>query len=124
MSAPGPKHRPSFLFRRARYPHEYVWLVFVSALDVMLTWVIILPQFGGSEANFMPGRIIARYGMVGAVIYKFALIVLVIFICEWVGRTRHELGRRLAQIGIGVTAVVVAYAFLLLMAHAIRPGPP
>src|SRR5262249_30759008 len=30
-----------------RYPNEYVWLVFVSALDVMLTWVVL--STGGGE---------------------------------------------------------------------------
>ena len=32
-----------------RYPNSYVWLVFVSAMDIMLTWAII--ERDGTELN-------------------------------------------------------------------------
>jgi len=79
------------------YPDAYVWLVFLSALDVMLTWITL--AWGGMETNALARPIIAHLGLVGIVIFKFALIVLVIVICESVGRRSNRAGRRFATAG-------------------------
>lgn len=39
-----------------RFQNEYVWFVFFSAMDVMLTWVILWR--GGREVNPIADRVI------------------------------------------------------------------
>jgi len=111
-----------FFFRRTRYPDEYVWLVFVSALDLMFTWIILLPPRDGNEVNLLPNWIISRFGLPGVTVYKFALVSLVIVICEVVGRTRLPLGRAVARIGIALTGAVVVWSLAILFLDAMRRG--
>ena len=42
------------------YQNEYAWFLLVSALDVMLTWVIL--ALGGREANAIANSVLARMG--------------------------------------------------------------
>src|SRR4051812_31621452 len=94
------------------YPNEYAWLIFVSALDVMLTWVILYT--GGYETNVLADAVVGRFGLPGLVGFKFALVLLVIVICEAVGRRRPVTGRRLAVAAIAITCLPVVISFMLL----------
>jgi hypothetical protein len=98
-----------------RYPNEYVWFVFVSALDLMLTWIVL--HFGGREANGIANTILRNFGLVGFVIFKFGLVVLVICICEVVGRHNDRVARRIAMFAVGVTCLPVLLSILLLLTH-------
>ncbi len=109
------------LLRTARYPQAYVWFVFVSALDLMMTWVVL--YFGGREVNVLADYILDRWALPGMVIYKFALVILVIFICEVIGHRRHRLGRRLSIFAVLITLVPVLIAFTHLLAAVYRPQP-
>ena len=102
------------LTRPVLYQNTYVWLVFVSALDVMLTWMIL--YLGGREVNGLAAWVIDRFGGVGMVVYKFALVALVIAICEAAGRRRDSAGRGLARFAVAVTCVPVLWSFFLLLA--------
>jgi hypothetical protein len=104
----GVEHGP----REMLYPNEYVWLVFVSALDIMFTWVVL--HHGGYEANALAARALENFGLPGLVLYKFAFVVLVIVICEVVGRRKVGTGRKLALVAIGITCVPVAIAVVLV----------
>ena len=102
------------LWRRAvLYPDVYVWYVFVAALDIMLTWIIL--HSDGSEVNLLADWIIRRWDLPGTVIFKFSCALLVVLICEFIGRVRPRLGRRLAQWAIALTAVPVVWAFTQLL---------
>lgn len=128
-----PDHRPA---RRARrrghvlYPDTYVWLVFLASLDIMLTWIILSPPFEGMEVNKLADWVIQTGGLKATVAYKFVLIVIVITICEIVGRRRLETGARLGAwcVAIQIIPVVVALAQLLLDVaytyHMARAGAP
>ena len=94
------------------YPNQYTWLIFVSALDVMLTWVVLC--VGGRETNVLAEAVVHRFGLPGLVGFKFALVLLVIVLCEWVGRRSLVAGRRLALASIAITCLPVAISFLLL----------
>jgi hypothetical protein len=85
-----PLVRPALLF-----PEAYTWFVFVSAMDLLLTWVILHYE-GGREANALTNAVIQRFDLLGLVAYKFAIVVGVITICEIVGRMRYRAGLRLA----------------------------
>ena len=96
-----------------RYQNAYVWLVFVSALDVFLT-MLVLYWWTGREVNPIAAAIISHMGFGWTIVFKFALIVLVIVICEIVGRYNDRTGRRLAIAAVVISAVPVAYSFALL----------
>jgi hypothetical protein len=61
--------------------------------------------------------VLERFGLAGMVLFKFGLILLVICICESVGRRRPGTGRRLALWSIGLTCVPVMWALVLLCVH-------
>jgi hypothetical protein len=98
------------------YPHTYVWYVFVSALDVMFTAVLL--HFGGREVNVLANWVLVRWDLAGMVMFKFVLVSFVICICEFVGRKRHRLGRDLGHWAVGITCIPVLLAALQLITHA------
>ncbi len=105
---------PRFLSLPAmRYQNAYVWLVLVSALDVLLT-ALVLRAWSGVEVNPVVDAIIHKKGFLWIVPFKFAMCVLVIIICEVVGRHRDQLGRRLAITAVVISAFPVAFTFALL----------
>ena len=94
------------------YPNLYAWLVLLSALDVMLTWVIL--HLGGREANGAAAFIIGRFGLPGMVVFKFGLVAVVIALCEAVGKRSPAAGERLAVWAIALTCVPVIIAGILI----------
>jgi hypothetical protein len=110
-------HPVSLLMREMRYPNAYAWLLLLSSLDVMLTWVILL--FGGSEVNPLARWIIDHYGLTGMIIYKFALIVFFITICEIVGTLRDSTGWLLSRLSVLIACIPVFWAMYLLARHNI-----
>src|SRR5262245_22314701 len=102
--------------REVLFPNGYVWFVLVSALDIMLTWVVL--HLGGREANALAERVIFHFGLPGLVAYKFVLVIVVIAVCEIVGRRNREKARKLLSVGIMVTCMPVVLALALLKLHA------
>lgn len=95
------------------YPDNYTWLVFMSAVDLMLTWVIL--ELGGYEANALAAHVIEQYDLVGIAAYKFGLTVIVILITEFVGRRKYELGRTLAAYSVAFPATGALTGAILLL---------
>ena len=112
------------LVRRLLYPGVYLWYVVLASSDIILTWIIL--SLGGREENALANWIFEHGGLVGAVVFKFAMVVLVVIICEFVGRHRDKTGRRVAEWAIALTAipVVVAIVQLLVLALRGRGEPP
>ena len=102
-----------------RYQNAYVWLVLISFLDILLTF-LVLNEWGGREVNPLADTIIVQMGFIWAALFKFSIVVLVIIICEAVGRRRDRTGRRLSRAAIVISGLPVAYTFALLL----RAGPP
>ena len=105
------------LHRQMRYPNSYAWLLLLSSMDIMLTWVILL--FGGSEVNPIARWIIDHYNLMGMIIYKFALIVFFISICEIVGTLRDSTGWLLSKVSVMIACVPVVWAMYLLARYNI-----
>jgi len=112
---------PSLFKRALLYPNIYVWYVFLASLDVMLTFLILSDLFSeidvyaeprGSELNPLADWITQVAGLPGVIAFKFALVILVVCICEVVGRRRHETGRRLAKWAVAISAIPVVVALL------------
>lgn len=108
------------LFQATRYPQEYLWFVFISALDLMMTWVVL--YFGGAEVNALADYILQRWALLGMVVFKFVLVIVVICICEVVGHYRGRAGRLLARFAVIITLLPVVIAFTHLLAAVYGEG--
>lgn len=103
-----------------RYPNHYTWFVFMAAMDIMLTWVIL--RNDGTEVNPIADAVISHWGLNGAIGFKFSLTIFVIIVCEIVGRSRDQLGKRLAVAAVAVSAVPVTWSLSLLTYHRLILG--
>jgi len=102
------------------YPYAYLLYILLSSLDIIFTWTIL--RAGGRELNVIADWVIRNYDRVGVVVYKFALLVIVVLICETVGRRNPTMGQRLAYWAVALTAfpVVVGLVHLLSAMLAYR----
>lgn len=98
-----------------RYPVLYVWFVVVSSADIVLTWLVL--GLGGREINPVAAAVIDHWGLPGAIAFKFSLMLMVIVLCEVIGRTRDSTARRLAGWSVGVSALAPVYTIVLVGAH-------
>lgn len=103
------------LRRPVLYENTYVWLVFLSAMDIMMTWVVL--YFGGREANALADAVLRRWGLPGMALFKFAFIIVAILVAELVGRRDYAAGRTFARFAVLITCLPVLVAFALLMIH-------
>jgi hypothetical protein len=109
--------RRFFLLRAAVFPQHYVSFVFVSSLDIMFTWFIL--RYGGEErareVNPVADGVIASWGLPGLVVFKFMCVILVVLVCEIVGRLRPKTGLRLAWLAV----LLAAYPVLIGALHVL-----
>lgn len=101
--------------REPRYPTIYTWFVFLSAMDVLLTYIVL--RLGGGEVNHVANAILQRFNFTGMIVFKFALVILVIGICELVGKHHDARGKRLAEWAVAITCIPVVYTSLMLGLH-------
>ncbi len=111
--------------RSVRYPNAYVWFVFLAALDIMLTYLILHPVLfshdpfmtepRGAEVNALADWIIQRWDVPGMVAFKFLLVALVVVLCEIIGRHKQETGRRIAEWAVAITAIPVILALIQMV---------
>lgn len=95
-----------------RYQRSYAWFVLLSSLDIMLTWVVL--QLSGQELNPVAASVINNFGLQGMVVFKFALVMLVVVMSEVIGRRNDRTGRKLAEWSVAVTAIPVILALIQL----------
>ena len=111
---------PTFFSMPAmRYQDHYVWLVLVSAMDIILT-ALVLYVWEGEEANPMAEAIISNMGFGWAILFKFGMMLTAVVVSEVVGRIDDRKGRKLATVAVLINAFPVVYTFALLM----KSGPP
>ncbi len=104
-----------------RYPGLYILFVLLAALDLAFTWTIL--RIGGTEINPVAEGVVEHGGLPGIVIFKTALVLLIIVMCEVIGQRRRHVGRRLASVCVAVTAVPVMSACAQLTAGQIEDMP-
>lgn len=104
------------------FPQHYAWYVLAGSLDVIVTHAI-LHHFGGEEVNRIADALIQRFGVVGMVGLKYTSTILVVGICEYVGRRNFTLGRRLAVIAIGLSILPVGVGLLKVLQWTHAPMP-
>lgn len=114
--------------RGVRFPNLYLWLIFLSALDVVLTRVIL--YFGGTEVNPLADWIIDQWGQMGMSLFKFGIVAFVIIICEYTARMDMKMAFRLALIGCIISAMPVLWStgliiqMILTFDPTAEPPPP
>jgi hypothetical protein len=108
-------HSPEMHFQNA-----YVWVIFVSSLDIMLTWRIL--DRGGIEVNPLAALVIDAWGMQGAIAFKFALMMWVIIACEILARMKRRAGKFLAYSAVVISASPVVWSLFLLFVHSFFPA--
>ena len=91
------------------YPDRYAWYILASVLDITVT-VSVLIHYGAKEVNSIAQASIELFGTWGLIGLKFLTLVIVIAICEYVGRRRPRLGRMLATIAIAMSLMPVLAA--------------
>lgn len=122
-SAPPTPQRPGLLsLPEMLFQNAYVWMIFFSAMDVVLTGLILRSGDGvgldpNREINPVARLVIAHWGMLGASFFKFALVMLVIVIAETIGRMKPLVGRTLAWTAVGISAFPVVWSLTLLTVH-------
>lgn len=113
--AAGPPRSPGSVL----YPGAYLWFVFASAMDVMLTWAVFV--LGGREVNPVAAVVFGRAGFGGMIAFKFVIVAVVVMICEYLGRTSRRTGWRLSLLAVGMSAAPVVWS-LALIARNVRYG--
>lgn len=99
--------------RHVLFPAAYTWFVFLAAMDVMMTWIVL--WVGGREANVLAHWVLNRWDLPGMAAFKFMLVIGVVWVCEVVGRRNLELGRSLAYWAVALNVVPVTLAFVQLL---------
>ncbi len=79
--------------------------------------------FNGREMNSIADWIIHRFGLWGAIGFKFASVIFVVLVCEYVGRRVPKSGRRLAYVVVALfDCSGVAWELALLAWYAKTGG--
>lgn len=107
--------------RGVLYPSLYAWYILAATLDVVVTHQI-LHHFQGSEVNKIADALIRLYGLAGMIGLKYASIIVVVLVCEFVGRRKYRLGRGLAIAAICISSMPVGVGLLQLWAWSRQPA--
>lgn len=101
---------PSIWSRQLPLETETCFFILASALDVVMTYLLLNdgPEF--QESNQIAAYVLAKFGFKGMVYFKFVLVAVVTTIAQIVVRSRPKLARRLLIGGTLITAVVVIYS--------------
>lgn len=99
------------------YPVAYRWAIFAASLDIICTWFIL--ALGGAELNGVARRVIEAGGLPAMVAFKFAIVAAVFIICEFIGRRKHDTGRRLAAAAVALNCFPAVVGASQLSLHTI-----
>jgi len=92
--------------RPVLYPRLHPWYLLLATADVLLTW-LILSAFDGVELNPIAARVIHLHDKWGALALKFATVMFVMWVCEFVGQRKRDTGRSLLLAAVLLNCVPV-----------------
>lgn len=92
---------------------ETAWLLMVSVLDVVVTYLIL--RVGGREANPIANWFIRGWGVKGMVYFKFGVTAFVAVLTQIIAQQRPDVARRLLIFATCVVGGVVVYSAFLLV---------
>lgn len=102
--------------RTLAFGHLYFWYILLATLDLVTTVIIL--NLGGREANGIANAVLQASGPGGLLVMKYASVMLVVCICEFVAERRPRTGRfvALAAIVLSAAPVLVGWAQLAMYA--------
>lgn len=103
------------LSRPTLFPRHYIWFLVLSAMDLLLTSVIL--HLGGREVNIIANQVLYNWDLAGLTVYKFLIVALVVVLCEAIGRLEPLTGRRVAACAILITLFPVTFASAQLASY-------
>jgi len=105
-----PLHRRTLAFGQL-----YFWYILLATLDLVTTVIIL--NLGGREANAVANMVLQAAGPAGLLVLKYASVMLVVCICEFVAERRRNTGRFVALAAIALSAVPVIVGWAQLATH-------
>jgi len=93
----------------------YFWYVLLATLDLLTTIVIL--ELGGREANGIADAVLQHAGPGGLLVMKYASVMLVVCICEFLAERRPRSGRFVAVVAVALSALPVAVGWAQLAVH-------
>ncbi len=105
------------LRRPMLYDEPLKWFIFLSVMDLLFTCIVL--RFGGIEVNWIARKFLETWDLYGLLGFKLAMVILIILLCDFVGRRNKERGRFIAFTAVGLTSipVILAIVQLLLFVH-------
>ena len=109
----GENEKLSLWVRKLPLETETCFFIFVNALDVFMTYVLLnhSPEF--QESNQVANFILARYGFRGMIYFKFALVAFVTVVAQIIALSRPRTARWLLIVGTIIVGGVVIYSSYL-----------
>lgn len=104
---------------RLLLPRECTWLLFVSTLDLFVTYLLLRQGGGFYEANPVARWWLVRWNVAGMTAFKFSVVSVAIVASEVVERRRAGLGRGVLWLGIIAACLVIARGASLLLSPLI-----
>lgn len=101
--------------RSIAYGRLYFWYILLATLDLVTTVIIL--NLGGREANAIANMVLQAAGPAGLLVLKYASVMLVVCICEFVAIRKPGLGRFVVITAIALSALPVAVGWAQLAAH-------
>jgi hypothetical protein len=102
------------LLSPCRFLPLHRWFLSLALLDAILTTLVL--SRGGEELNSLARAILETSGLAGMVLFKLALVVLILVLIELIGRRRQSAARMIALLAIAANTVAVTlgatYLFL------------
>ena len=93
-----------------RYGPAYLALAAVSLLDILFTFIIL--SRGGRELNPLADGVIAAGGLHGTVAFKFGLMLMLVGLCEVMGRIRPRVGPWIAGMAVILWGLPPLWAYV------------
>ena len=103
----------SLWVRKLPLETETCFFIFVNALDVFMTYVLLnhSPEF--QESNLLANYILSNWGFRGMIYFKFALVAFVTVIAQIIALTRPRTAKWLLIVGTVIVGGVVVYSSYL-----------
>ncbi|MDQ2687272.1 MAG: DUF5658 family protein [Armatimonadota bacterium] len=99
---------------------EYLAFILLNLFDLLLTGYIYSHQ--GMEANGLAAIVLGRFGPVGFVFYKFALVGIVISACEAISHHRLRMARLIVLGGCILYLLVVFWESAQILTNVSWPS--
>ena len=100
---------------------ETVRFIFANAMDLFVTYLALNLSASGrtsrpiAEGNPIPLWFINRWGVKGMVYFKFAMVVFIVLLAQYVAQRKMTSARRLLNFGTVVVGGVAIYSVWLLV---------